>query len=82
MEYVIFALVGAIAGWLANLVVNKGSGSLLTNIVVGVVGSFLGGWLFRQFGSAKAVTGLDVTSILVSFVGAVVLLVILKALSK
>ncbi len=82
MDYLIFVLVGAISGWLANLVVNKGSGSLLTNIVVGIVGSFLGGWLFNQFGKGGAVTGLNVMSILVSFVGAVVFLVILKLISK
>lgn len=75
-------VLGAVAGWLANIVVNKGSGSLVTNIIVGIVGAFLGGWLFSQFGSGAEATGFNGMSVLVSFVGAVVLLLILKVLNK
>lgn len=75
-------VVGAVAGWLGNIVVNKGSGSLVTNIIVGIVGAFLGGFLFNQFGGGGQVTGINFGSILVAFVGSVVLLVLLKLLNR
>ena len=49
----------------------------MTNIVVGVIGALLGGWLFNQFG-ATGVTGFNLSSLLVAVVGAVVLLVIVR----
>jgi uncharacterized membrane protein YeaQ/YmgE (transglycosylase-associated protein family) len=82
MSILTWIILGAVAGWLANIVVNKGSGSLVTNIVVGIIGAFLGGWLFSQFGSGAEVTGFNMMSVLVAFVGAVVLLVILRLLSR
>lgn len=71
-------VVGAVSGWLGNLVVNKGSGSLVNNIIVGIIGAVIGGFLFNQFN----VTGINLSSILVAFVGSVVLLGILKLLNK
>ena len=57
------------------------SKGLVTNIVVGIVGAFLGGWLFQQFGSA-GVTGFNFYSLLVAVVGAIVLLVIVRAFRR
>lgn len=57
------------------------SKGLLTNIVVGIVGAVLGGWLFNQFGSA-GVTGFNVYSLLVAVVGAIILLVIVRAFRR
>lgn len=83
MENIIaWLVIGAVAGWLGNLVVNQGSGNLVTNIIVGIVGAFLGGFLFNQFGGGAEVTGLNVTSIIVAFVGSVVLLLLLRLLNK
>lgn len=83
MENIIaWLIIGALAGWLGNLVVNQGSGSLVTNIIVGIVGAFLGGFLFNQFGSGGEVTGLNAPSILVAFVGSVVLLLLLRLLNR
>ncbi len=75
MNVLLWLLFGAIAGWLAGLLTNKPQG-LLGNIVVGVIGAFLGGWLFNQFGGT-GVTGFNLPSLLVAVVGAVVLLVII-----
>lgn len=75
MNILSWLVFGAIAGWLAGLLTNKPQG-LLGNIVVGVIGAFLGGWLFNQFGG-RGVTGFDLSSLLVAVVGAVVLLVII-----
>ena len=64
---------GAVAGWIASLIMktNRSQGTLL-DIVVGIVGAFLGGFLFETFGQA-GVTGFDFYSLLVAVVGAVVL---------
>lgn len=81
MGWLAWLIVGAVAGWLASLVMktNRRQG-LLMDIIVGIVGAFIGGFLFNQFGSA-GVTGFNIWSVLVAFVGAVVLLGILRLLN-
>jgi uncharacterized membrane protein YeaQ/YmgE (transglycosylase-associated protein family) len=81
MGFLAWLVVGAIAGWLASLVMktNRQQG-LLMDIVVGIVGAFIGGFLFNQFGTA-GVTGFNVWSIFVAFIGAVVLLGLIRLLS-
>ncbi len=76
---IIWIVVGAIAGWLAGLIVNKESGLSVRDILVGIVGAFLGGFLYNQFiGPREAVTGINFQSVLVALVGAVVLLLIIR----
>ena len=72
----LWMVIGLIAGWLASAVVGGGFG-VIGDIVVGVVGSFLGGLIFRSLHLGVPFRGLAGT-ILVSFVGAVVLLVLLR----
>ena len=76
-------IVGLIAGWLASLVMKgKGSG-LIRNIIIGVVGGLLGGWLASAvLKIPDALTGINLTSILVAFGGSVLLLWILRLLRK
>lgn len=78
MSVLAWIVVGLIAGWLASMVMPGVSGGVLTDIVVGILGALLGGVLFRAFGAAGP-TGINIWSILVSFVGAVILLGIVKA---
>ena len=80
MNIILWIIFGALAGWIASLLVGKNQG-LLTNIVVGVIGAFLGGWLFDQFGG-QGVTGFNLSSLLVAVVGAVVLLVIVRLFQR
>ena len=81
MGWLAWLVVGAIAGWLASMVMktNRQQG-LLMDIVVGIVGALIGGFLFNEFGET-GVTGLNIWSIFVAFVGAVVLLVLIRAFS-
>jgi uncharacterized membrane protein YeaQ/YmgE (transglycosylase-associated protein family) len=72
----IWIVVGLIAGWLASAVVGGGFG-LIGDIIVGVVGSFLGSWIFHALHVHVPFHGLAGT-ILVAFVGAVVLLLLLR----
>jgi uncharacterized membrane protein YeaQ/YmgE (transglycosylase-associated protein family) len=83
INILVWIIVGAIAGWLASIVMrtNRSQG-LLEDIIVGIVGGILGGFLLNALGVGGAVTGLNVTSILVAFVGAVVLLFLLRAVRR
>jgi uncharacterized membrane protein YeaQ/YmgE (transglycosylase-associated protein family) len=79
MEFLWFILIGLIAGWLASAIVGGGFG-VLGDIVVGIVGSFLGGYLFRTFG-VSAGGGL-LGSIIVATVGAIVLILLLRLIRR
>jgi uncharacterized membrane protein YeaQ/YmgE (transglycosylase-associated protein family) len=61
--------------------VNKSGEGLLLDIVLGIVGAVVGGWLFNQFGH-MAVTGLNLYSLLVAVVGAVIVLVVWHAIRR
>ena len=82
MHIIAWLVLGLIAGFIASKIVNRGSNEgLLMNIVIGVVGAEVGGWLFRLFGMS-GVTGLNVYSLLVAVLGAVVLLFIYHQLIR
>lgn len=72
----IWIFVGLVAGWLASVVVGSGRG-VIGDIIIGIIGAFLGSRLFHYFGMRVPLKGLPGT-ILVAFVGAVVLLLILR----
>ncbi|HRH41080.1 MAG TPA: GlsB/YeaQ/YmgE family stress response membrane protein [Pyrinomonadaceae bacterium] len=77
MGWIIYLLIGLVAGFLASIVV-KGRGlGLIGDMIVGVIGALLGGWLFGAFFSSLAGGGMT-GSILTAFVGAVILLAIIK----
>jgi uncharacterized membrane protein YeaQ/YmgE (transglycosylase-associated protein family) len=75
-------IVGGLAGWIASMIMgtNERQGCL-TNIIVGIVGSFIGGFVMSFFGG-RGVTRLDIPSILVAIIGSVILLWVVKALRK
>ncbi|CAG0932563.1 hypothetical protein TFLX_02644 [Thermoflexales bacterium] len=74
-------VVGAIAGWLSGQVMKGRGFGLLGDIVVGVAGGLIGGWLASElFKVPNAVNGINLTSILVAFLGAVVLIVVVRML--
>ena len=76
-----FVIVGAIAGWLAGKFMRGYGFGLLGDIVVGVVGAFVGGFLFRQLNVTVPFSGLPGT-IFVAFIGAMVLLVVLRLIRR
>ena len=78
--FLLWVVIGAVAGWLASAVVGGGFG-LLGDIVVGVVGAFVGGFLFRALGVGTPFGGLAGT-IFVAFIGAVVLLLCLRLIRR
>jgi uncharacterized membrane protein YeaQ/YmgE (transglycosylase-associated protein family) len=77
MSLLAWVVVGLIAGWLASQVVASRFG-IIGDTIIGMVGALVGGFLFEQFGSTGT-TGFNIWSILVSFIGAVVLLIVIRA---
>jgi len=82
MGILAWLVVGLIAGWLASLVMRGGGYGLIGDIIVGVVGALIGGFLAATLLKIPdAVNGINVTSILVAFIGAVILIAILRMVS-
>ena len=79
MSWLAWIIVGGIAGWLASMVMHSRMGMLM-DIVVGIVGAFVGGFLLSAVGTA-GVTGFNLWSVFVAFIGAVVLLGLLRLVS-
>jgi uncharacterized membrane protein YeaQ/YmgE (transglycosylase-associated protein family) len=76
MDIIIMIVLGGLAGWLAS-VLFKGSGSgLVFNIIIGIIGSIIGGWLFRFLGLAPQS---QLGSFITAVVGAIILLAIVRA---
>jgi uncharacterized membrane protein YeaQ/YmgE (transglycosylase-associated protein family) len=79
MSVIAWIVLGGIAGWIGSLLVNKTGEGVFLDIVLGIVGGVIGGWLFAMMGST-GVTGFNLWSLFVAIVGAVVVLVIKHAL--
>jgi uncharacterized membrane protein YeaQ/YmgE (transglycosylase-associated protein family) len=79
VNILVWLIVGAIAGWLASIVMgtNRSQG-LLTDIIVGIIGGLIGGFVLDALNIGGDVTGLNITSIIVAFIGAVILLAVLR----
>ena len=75
----VFLIIGAIAGWLAGLIVRGFGFGLVGNIVVGIVGAFIAGWLLPGLG--LGLTGI-VSSIVYAMIGAVILLVVIGLIRR
>jgi uncharacterized membrane protein YeaQ/YmgE (transglycosylase-associated protein family) len=73
MSFLAWIVLGLIAGFIGSKIVNKAGEGIFLDIVLGIIGAVLGGWLFSTFGAA-GVTGLNLYSLLVAVVGAVVIL--------
>ncbi len=82
INIIAWIVVGAIAGWLAGLVMRSRMG-LIGDIIVGIIGAFIGGFVLNLIPGINAgVTGLNLGSILTAFVGAVILLAIVRAFNR
>ncbi len=80
MSIIAWLVLGLIAGFIGSKIVNNSGQGLILDIVLGVVGAIVGGYLFTFFGAAP-VTGLNLYSMLVAIVGAIVVLVIYHAVA-
>lgn len=81
MSILAWIVLGLLSGFIASKIVNKSGEGILMDIVLGIVGAIVGGWLFATFGHS-GVTGLNLYSLLVSIIGAVILLVAYHAIRR
>src|SRR5471032_591379 len=81
MSVLAWIVLGLIAGFIASKIVNRSGEGALLDIVLGIVGAVVGGWLFHTFGM-PGVTGLNIYSLVVAVVGAAVFLVIYHLISR
>jgi uncharacterized membrane protein YeaQ/YmgE (transglycosylase-associated protein family) len=85
MGFILWLVIGGVIGWLASLVMARdGSQGIILNIVVGIVGALLGGWLISPLVGAGTINQGDISigSLFVSFLGAVVLLAIVNLITR
>lgn len=80
MTILAWIILGLIAGWLASMLMGSGGYGLVGDIVVGILGAVVGGWLGSMLLGVD-VTGLNVTSVVVAVVGALILIAVYRALA-
>lgn len=81
MSILAWIILGLIAGFIGSKLVNKSGEGVILDIILGIVGAVVGGFIFNQFG-ASGVSGLNVYSLVVAVIGAVIVLVIYHALFR
>ena len=81
MSILAWIVLGLIAGFIGSKIVNKRGEGLILDLILGIVGAVVGGWLFGVFGGS-GVTGLNLYSLLVAVVGAIVILLVYHAIRR
>lgn len=82
MNFLVWIVLGALAGWIATVITNTDAQTgWLGNIIVGIVGAFIGGLVLQLFGSS-GVTGFNLPSLLTAILGAVILLSLVKGFRR
>lgn len=82
MGYLAWIILGALSGWLASMIMGKNSQmGAIANIIVGIVGAFIGGFIFRALGGS-GVTGLNLWSVVVAVIGSCILLFIANRIKR
>ncbi len=81
MGFLSWIILGAIAGWIGSMIVNKRGEGLFLDIILGIVGGIVGGWIFAAAGST-GVTGFNAWSLVVAVIGSVIVLVIYHAIAR
>jgi uncharacterized membrane protein YeaQ/YmgE (transglycosylase-associated protein family) len=79
MSILAWIILGLIAGFIASKIVNKAGEGIVMDILLGIVGAIVGGYVFRMFGAAD-VSGLNIYSLIVAVIGSIVFLVIYHAI--
>jgi len=75
MSFLAWIVLGLIAGFIASKIVNRTGEGIFLDILLGIVGAVIGGWVFSRFGAA-GVTGVNLYSILVAVVGSIIFLLV------
>ena len=81
MGILAWLILGLLAGFIGSKIVNKSGEGMILDILIGIVGAIVGGWVVGLFGIA-GVTGLDIRSLVVAVIGAIVFLLIYRAIRR
>ncbi len=81
MGVISWIVLGAIAGWIGSMIVNRTGEGLFRDIVLGIIGGVIGGWIFSAMG-ATGMTGFNLWSLFVAVVGAVIVLFVYHAIAR
>jgi uncharacterized membrane protein YeaQ/YmgE (transglycosylase-associated protein family) len=81
MSFLVWIVLGLVAGFIASKIVNKQGEGLFLDVILGIIGAVVGGWLFALFG-ASGVNGVNLYSLLVAVAGAIVVLLAYHALRR
>lgn len=80
MGIILWIIFGALVGWIASMIMKSDQG-ILMDIIVGIIGAVLGGWIMSYFGQT-GVTGFNIWSFIVALIGAIILIWIVRALRR
>ena len=81
MSIIAWLVVGLLAGWIANMIMSSGAGGLLADLVIGVLGAIIGGFVVGLITGRDYVNGINIESIIVSIVGAIILIAAYRAIT-
>ncbi|HEY7388181.1 MAG TPA: GlsB/YeaQ/YmgE family stress response membrane protein [Bryobacteraceae bacterium] len=81
MSWLAWIILGLIAGFIGSKIVNKKGEGIFLDIILGIIGAIVGGYIFSLFGSS-GVTGLNLYSLIVAVIGAIVVLLIYHAVRR
>ena len=81
MSILAWLVLGIVAGFIASKIVNKSGEGLIRDLILGIIGAVVGGWIMETFGKA-GVSGLNIYSFVVAILGAVVVLVVFHAIRR
>ena len=81
MSFIAWIILGLLAGFIGSKLVNKRGEGIVLDVLLGIVGAVVGGWLFNRFG-VSGVSGLNLYSLLVAVIGAVVVLLVYHAIRR
>jgi uncharacterized membrane protein YeaQ/YmgE (transglycosylase-associated protein family) len=81
MGWIAWIVLGLVAGFIGSKIVNKSGEGFFLDIILGIIGAVVGGWLFTFFGG-HGVTGLNIMSLVIAVVGAIVVLLVYHAIKR
>lgn len=81
MSFLAWIVLGLIAGFVGSKIVNKRGEGVMLDIILGIIGALVGGWIFSAFG-ARGVSELNLYSLLVAVIGSVIVLVVYHAIRR
>ena len=76
MSIIAWLVVGLLAGWIANMIMSSGTGGLVADLVIGVLGAIVGGFVMGLITGQDYTNGINISTILVSVLGAIILIAI------